>query len=326
MEKENSGLPRRVLGRAGFEVTVLGVGGWLGLLDDPHAPAAEKERAAIDAVCRAVELGVNYFDTAPSYGRGEAERHLGLGLRELAGKERVGLRVSTKVGTHPERSQRYDRDAVRWSLERSLEVLGCERVDIVHVHDPGFDEKMDEIMGADGAVDALEELKEEGVVGAISLGNRTHRYLRRAIESGRFDAILPSYDYHPVRNSLAPVIELAAAHGVGVINGSPYCAGLLAGPDPELANQRRGNSAGDVQRAQDIWRWCRERGVDTGALAVQYSLRNEKIATTLAGPRTAGEVEGNVRHATVQLPAGIWEELEVLLDGLGPVPPGGEML
>jgi len=319
---KSPGLSRRILGRTGYEVSILGVGGWLGLLDDSQARAAVRERAAVEAVRRAVDLGINYFDTAPSYG--DAERNLGLGLRELSKEERKQVYVSTKVGTHPERRQRYDRDAVRWSLERSLGVLGRERIDLVFVHDPSTDAHVDGIMGPGGAVEALEELKEEGAVGAVGLGVRTHRFLRRAIESGRFDAILPSYDFNLIRSLLGPVIELAFAQGVGVVNGSPYNAGLLAGLDPAEANQRRRSPEADVQRARKIWRWCRERGIDVGALATQYSRRDERISTTLAGPRTAGEVEGNVRHATAALPEGIWEELDGLLQVLGPSPPGGE--
>ena len=106
-------LPRRRLGKTDIELTVFGVGGYLGLLTDKQASKADGEQAAILAVRRALELGVGYFDTAPSYGGGEAERHLGLGLRELSVAERAGLRVSTKVGTHPEKSQLYDADSIR---------------------------------------------------------------------------------------------------------------------------------------------------------------------------------------------------------------------
>jgi len=315
-------LPRRRVGRTGLELSCLGVGGWLGLLD---APPAEKEAAAIAAVRRAVELGVNYFDTAPMYGLGEAERHLGLGLQALSAAERAQVHISTKVGWHPECQHCYDADSVRWSLESSLRALHSDRVDIVHIHYPLSDAHMDQLLGPGGAVEALAAYKSQGVVGAISLGSRPHRFIRRAIESGAFDIVMTVYDYNPLRASAGPLIALAAERGLGVFNASPYNAGLLAGLDPDVAAQRRAPELpGDLERARALWRWSRERGVDMGALAVQFSLRDERVAVTLTGPRDAAEVEANVRHAQARLPAGIWGELETFAKSLGPWTPGGE--
>ncbi|MGH2369984.1 MAG: aldo/keto reductase, partial [Chloroflexota bacterium] len=294
-------LPSRRLGRAGYQVTALGVGGWLGALDDPQTSLAEREAAGIEAVRRAVALGITYFDTSPAYG--EAERFLGLGLRTLAPEERARLRIATKAGTHPERRHQYDADSIRWSVERSQQRLFADHIDVVLVHDPRHDADMDAVMGAGGALDALEGLKAQGVIGAIGLGVRTHAFLGRAVESGRFDVILTPYDYNLVRDSARPLIDLAATHDVGVINGSPYAAGVLAGLDPdEAARRRKPLTPQDLVRARALWRWCGERGVDLGAVAMQYSLRHPAIAVTLAGPRTAAEVEGNVRHATTPLP------------------------
>ena len=317
----------RRLGRAGFEVSVLGVGGWLGRLEEPHFTRADREGAAVEAVRRAVELGVTYFDTSPAYGpNGEAERHLGLGLNALSRAERARLRISTKTGTHPERRNRYDADSTRWTVDRSLATLFAERIDLLLIHDPRDGADMDAALAPGGALEALEALKAQRVIGAIGLGVRTHRFLRRAIESDRFDAILTPYDYTLLRTSAAPVIELAAARGVGVINGSPYAAGLLAGLDPDEAARRRTPlSEADLERARRLWRWCRERELDLGALAMQYSLRNPSIAATLAGPRTAAEVEANVLHATSSLPASVWPELETFLTTLPPPAPGGEV-
>ena len=320
-------LPRRQLGRTGFEVSVVGVGGWLGLLDDPQAEPALKKAEAIKAVRHAVDLSVNYFDTAPGYGNGEAERHLGLALKALSRNERERLYVSTKVGTHPERPQGYDSDSIFWSIEQSLSTLFADYIDIVYVHDPSTDKHMDKILSQGGAIEALENLKEQSIIGAIGLGVGAHRFLRRAIESGRFDIILTPYDYTLIRASALPVIELAAARGVGVVNGSPYNAGLLAGLDPDIAAVRRRPSiVEELNRARALWQWCQKRGLDIGALAMQYSLRNELIGVTLAGPRTAQEVEGNVHHATVPLPPDVWDELDYFLKTLGPGPPGGESI
>ena len=93
--------PRRRLGRTGLEVTVVGVGGWLGALEDPAATATVREAAGIAAVRRAVDLGITYFDTSPSYG--DAERMLGRGLLTLDAAQRGRLRIATKAGTHPQR-------------------------------------------------------------------------------------------------------------------------------------------------------------------------------------------------------------------------------
>ncbi|MBI1924683.1 aldo/keto reductase [Candidatus Poribacteria bacterium] len=319
-------LAMRQFGNIGTEVSVLGVGGWLGLLDDPQAPSAQKEAEAIQAVRRAVTLGVNYFDTAPGYGGGEAERHLGLGLKALAREERARLMISTKVGTHPQRPHRYDADSTLWSVDQSVRVLFSDVVNIVYIHDPLTDAQMNNIMGKGGAVEALERLKEQGVIHAIGLGVRNHRFLRRAIESGRFDAILTPYDYTPIRASARAVIELAAERGLGVVNGSPYDAGLLAGLHPDVASGRRtAPSEADLERARALWSWCEARQVDIGALAMQFSLRNPHISATLAGPRTAKEVEVNVQHARAILPDGIFDELDAFLKTLGPEPPGGEV-
>jgi D-threo-aldose 1-dehydrogenase len=318
-------LPRRRLGRTGFDVSALGVGGWLGRLEGPAAGAAARAAAAVAAVRRAVELGVTYFDTSPAYGAGEAERHLGLGLRELSPEQRAGLRVATKTGTHPERPFRYDADATRWTVDRSLAALSRDRVDVLLVHDPRSDEDMDRVMGPAGALEVLEALKAQGLVGAIGLGVRTHRFLRRAVESGRFDVILTPYDYTPLRDSAGGLIAEAAARDVGVINGSPYAAGILAGGDPDAAAARRAPLAPrDLERARLLWRWGQERGLDLGAVAMQFSLRRPDIAVTLAGPRTAAEVEGNVRHALTPLPADVWDDLRRVLETLPPPAAGGE--
>ena len=111
----------------------------------------------------------------------------------------------------------------------------------------------------------------------------------------------------------------------GVVSASPYMAGLLAGLPPDQAAARRQNdSPPDLARARALWRWAAEHAVDLGAVAVQYQLRNAHITTTLVGPRSADEVEANLRHATTRLPDGIWGELETFLAALGPYAPGGE--
>ena len=318
--------PPQAFGSTGIPVSVIGIGGWLGDLVEPGATATRREEAAITAVRKGVELGVRYFDTSPAYGhgRGGAERHLGLGLHSLTADQRASLTVSTKVGTDSERPHQYDADSVRWSLDLSLQRLQLEQVDIVYVHDPATDEQMNEIVGPGGAFEALNELKADGAIGAVGLGVRNHRFLTRAIETGGIDAILPSYDYPLLRTSVLPVLQLAAQRGVAVANGSPYAAGLLA-MDPELARHRRGATDEDLALARQWWSWCGGHEIELGALAVQYSMRCPLIHTTLVGPRTATEVEENVRHATATIADDLWSQVEELRTQMGDPSPGGEI-
>ena len=302
-------IPECTLGSTGITATALGIGGYIGGLEHPGATPAERRDAGVAAVQRAAELGIRYFDTSPAYGaEGEAQELLGLGLRSLTEEQRAGITLSTKAGTHPERHHRYDRDSILWSVDESLRLLFSDHIDVLLVHDPAGDEHMDQALAPGGAVEALEELKEQGAIGAIGLGVQSHALQRRAIDSGRFDVILPSYDYHLTRTSAAPLLRDAAARGIGVINASPYNSGILAGLDPSESAKRRGASPIDLEAATRVWDWCREREVDIGALAVQFSFRCPDVDATLVGPRTASEVEENVRHATTKISAETWEE------------------
>ena len=334
-------LSRRRLGRTNYQISIVSAGGWLGQIYQPDnvaagmfgnvsADRAAREAAAIEAVQRAIDLGINYFDTAPMYANGEAERLLGVGLHALSAEQRQPLYVSTKVGWLTDRpsaeARQYSADAIRHGLDGSFKQLLSQRIDIVYIHDPATDAHMDTILGPGGAVEALEDYKRQGLVGAIGLGVRKHRFLRRAIESGRFDVILPSYDYTPIRNSASSVIGLAAQHDVGVVSASPYMAGLLAGLDPTFAAARRPvDESADLVRAKALWHWARERQVDLGAVAMQYNLRNEHITTALVGPRDAHEVEVNIKHAITVLPESIWADLYAFLLTLPPGALGGEV-
>ncbi|MDE0448151.1 MAG: aldo/keto reductase [Spirochaetaceae bacterium] len=318
-------LPRRRLGRTGLEVSVLGLGGaFLGAARERDNPVAERAEIASATVRAAVEFGINYIDTSPFYQDEVAERSLGVALSGLSPEQRDGLYVSTKVGTRSGMVGQYDGASVRRSLAISRDALGRDYLDIVFIHDPVSDEHVDQVLAGGGGAEAIEELKAAGKVGALGLGVRNHRWHRRCIEDGRFDVVLLPYDYSPVRDSARSLIELAREHDVGVVNASPYLRGLLAGPDPADPARSGNQEPRDVQRAAAVYAWCRERGVDVGALAVQFSTRNTGIGSTLVGSRDAAEIAASYRHATAELPEGIWAEFEAAAARFPAAAPGGE--
>src|SRR5262245_28276023 len=142
----------RPLGRTGLRVSALGFGcGNVGGLMIRGAPA-ERERA----VARALELGINYFDTAPSYGDGQSERNLGQALRALRASPHVGTKFRLEPG-----ELRDAGAAITRSLEASLARLGLPRVDVLHLHNPiGTAPSADQVL--ESVVPVLERLRQQG--------------------------------------------------------------------------------------------------------------------------------------------------------------------
>ena len=293
-------LTRRPLGRAGFEVTELTLGGaGLGGLYGPVP-----EEAAVQTVLRAVDLGINYIEGAPFYG--ECEHRYGKALAAL-GNHSGGLRICTKVGMHPARDSDYSAAAARWSVEESLKILGLGSVDLVQVH--ALDTvDMATVLGPQGAVAELERMRDEGKLRAIGFAIRGASYHRQAIASGRFDAILIHDDFSLIRRTDDSVIAEAAAAGVGVLVARALMTGLLAGPDPR-ANERLAAHP-DASAAVDWWRWAQEREVPLQAVALQFAMRHPGVSSVVVGASSPREVEQNVSAATFPLPESIWDDVD----------------
>jgi aryl-alcohol dehydrogenase-like predicted oxidoreductase len=317
-------IAQQTLGRTGFVVGALGLGtGWIG--EAPDLSLEERDAAAVDAVHSAIEHGMNYIDTAPSYRQGLSERRTGLAL---AGPWRARVRLATKVGTHPERPGDFSEAAVQWSVEQSLRVLGTDVIDVLLVHDP---EDMAPVLARGGALDTLERLKSQQVVRAIGLGVQNHAHQRLALATGRFDVVQLPYDYNLLRTTSMALLEITQAQHIGAINASPFQQGLLAGVDPQEVMRLRAAfvasavRTNDTIRATRLWQWSRERGIDLRALAVQFCLRETRFATTLVGPRTRQEVEEDVQAATTPIPEAHWQALAALMPTLPDASGGGEL-
>lgn len=314
----------RELGSTGFRVGPLGIGnGSLGITVDAQSEG-EKDGIAIEALRTAVRAGITYVDTCPQYRDGASDRRVGAALGD-GWRQRVVL--GAKVGTHPARPNDFSYEGTRWTVERDLESLATDHLDVVLFHDP---HEMKEIMRPGGGLDALEQLKVDGVVGAIGLAVQNHGFQRVAIESGRFDVLLMPYDYNLIRTTASSNLDLAAAAGLGCIVASPFQQGLLAGDHPDEANRVRKVTAswlareGDLARARMLWAWALEREIDIRALAVQFCMREPRIATTLVGPRSAVEISEVIQSATAPIAEEHWKALDELLPTLPPPSPGGE--
>jgi len=308
---------RRRLGRSGVEVTRFGLGcaplaGLFEPVDDDQA------RAAMDA---AWERGVRTFDTAPHYGAGLSERRVGAALRE---RPRDELVLCTKVGrllveeapaavepqfpAEPRLRRVFDfsADGVRRSLEESLDRLGLDRVDVLHVHDP--DDHLDQAIGE--ALPALVHLREEGVIGAVGAGMNHAAPLARIVREADVDCVLVAGRHTLLDQTAATeLLPLCRDRGVGVIAAGVFNSGVLTDPDSAATFDYGPAPAEVLERARAIRATCRRHGVELAAAAIAFTLRHAAVACVLVGARSPAEVEADVAWFERAVPDELWRDL-----------------
>src|SRR5918992_1434742 len=237
------------------------------------AMSDEQAHAVLDA---AWECGIRYFDTAPHYGLGLAERRLGA---FLAGKPRDEFGVSTKVGRRlepsPETSDEFDEeggfvvpadqrrvwdpsaDGVRRSLDESLTRLGLDRVDVLFLHDP---DEYDDMEGSvASAVPALVGLREEGLVRAVGIGSKSVAAHLAGVRAGDVDLLMVAGRYTLLEQPAAPeLIPACRERGIGIVVAGAFNSGLLSTSTPGPgARYEYGDAPADVvAKAQRLATVC----------------------------------------------------------------------
>jgi aryl-alcohol dehydrogenase-like predicted oxidoreductase len=238
-------LPKRLLGKTGFEITTVGFGAWaIGGSGWRYAWGAQDDAESVAAIRHAVDRGINWIDTAAVYGLGHSEEVIGQALKDLPDADRPY--VFTKAGlvwdeddpgAAPLRIMRPD--SVRREVEASLRRLGVEAIDLYQVHwpDTGASVEWGEASGgaAPGALatpleeywQTMADLKAEGKVRAIGLSNHDLAQLERAAAVAPVDVLQPPFS--AINRTEAPAVDWARRHGTGVIAYSPMQSGLLTG-------------------------------------------------------------------------------------------------
>jgi len=299
----------------------------------------EEARSAVGAAWAA---GIRYFDTAPHYGLGLSERRIGALLADRPRREYV---LSTKVGRllvpSPETAGQRDdqgfdvpaayrrvwdfsRDGVRRSLDASLQRLGCDRVDVVYVHDPDQHWEQASRQG----VPALIELRDQGVIGAVGVGMNRSAMLADFINQCDIDLVMCASRYTLLeQGALRDVLPTALDRGVGVVIAGVYSSGLLAQNRP-AANARYdyeeapGDVVARVHRIADV---CERYGVSVPEAALAFVRAHPAVIATVVGARSGSQVDSNVARAQTRIPSELWAELRAqgLIDPDAPVPVDG---
>jgi aryl-alcohol dehydrogenase-like predicted oxidoreductase len=304
-------LKTTALGETGMHITRVGFGAWAiggGGWEFGWGPQDDDDSVA--AIHRALELGVNWIDTAAAYGFGHSEEIVGRALEEVPNDERPYVFTKASLVEGPARTVVHNlkRDSILREAYASLERLGVDAIDLYQVHWPIPDSDLEEGWAA------FAELKNRGVVRHIGVSNFSIEQLRRAQQIAPVETLQPQYSL-VVRDAEAQLLPFAERERIGVIVYSPMGSGLLTGA---MTRERIANFPADDWRKQDA-RFQEPRlsqnlalverlravadgyNVSIGAVAVAWTLRNPAVDAAIVGFRRPDQVDSIIGAADLEL-------------------------
>jgi D-threo-aldose 1-dehydrogenase len=301
VEKISIGRTKLVVSRVCFGTSALGS------MPDTYGYGVDEERAR-DTI-RAILAGpVTFMDTSRNYGVGRSEERIGSVIRELGGLPE-GFVLSTKLDRHPD-TNRFDASQARRSLEESLTALGLDRIDLLHLHDPEHAASLDEIVGPGGAVAELFKMRDEGLATAVGLAAGRVDVMMPFLRDWDFDALITHNRFTLANRNAEAMIDFAASKGVAVLNAAPYGSGIFAkGSDeyPRYAYQEATEAVLDpIHRIEAV---CARYGIPPGAAALQFSMRDKRITSTICGVSRPERIAQTLVWAQHPIPEAAWDEL-----------------
>jgi len=296
------------LGNSDLSITPIGFGAWaIGGSGWEFGWGEQDDKASVAAIHRALELGVNWIDTAAVYGMGHSEEVVALALRAWRGPRpyvftKCGLRWDERGYVH----RNLTADSIRRECEDSLRRLKVDIIDLYQIHWPTED--------LEEGWSAMAQLQKEGKVRWIGVSNFNVDELRRAQAIAPITSLQPPYSL--VRREVEQeILPYCRSNGIGVIVYSPMASGLLTGAmtreraanlpesdwrsrDIEFHEPRLSKNLALVERLREVGERVQRQ---PGQVAIAWVLRNPAVTGAIVGARNAKQVEGNVDAATLRL-------------------------
>jgi len=326
------------LGKTDLELTRVGLGTWaMGGGDWKFGWGPQDEQEAINAIVRAVELGINWIDTAPVYGNGRSEALVGKALKQLKGTTPL---VATKFGRVIQDdgsiSAIIKRESIFAECEASLRRLGVDAIDLYQMHWPDPDDDIEE------AWQAMCDLKRQGKVRHIGVSNHNVSQLKRLQAIHDVASLQPPYSM--IAASIeTEILPYCGQQQIGVICYSPMCKGLLSGKfdrsraenlpdsdhrsrDPKFAEPQLSIN---LQLAKGLEEIAASEHRSVAELAIAWTLRRDEVTAAIVGARRPQQIEGTAAAANWALDDSIMRRIDALLDQrskslaeLGPIDSG----
>jgi aryl-alcohol dehydrogenase-like predicted oxidoreductase len=323
-------MKRTKLGRTGLDVSRICFGTWQ--LSGDWGSLDEQESVA--AMQRALELGINFFDTAQGYGFGASEQLLAKALGDDLRSRRDEIVLATKGGLRMEGDELKRDSSPQWlrqGVEESLGYLGVDHIDLYQVHWPDPDTPLEESAGA------LEELVREGKIRHVGVSNFEPEEMDGFSGGRPVETLQPPF--HLFRRDIErDVLPYCREHDIGVLVYGPLAHGLLSGKfdrDTELPEDDwrgssplfRGESFGrNLEVVEELGRFAEERGHTVAQLAVAWTLAQSGVHVAIVGARRPDHIEGTAPAADIELSGEDLERIdsimEVAVAVAGPTPEG----
>lgn len=315
---------KKILGRTGLSVSIVGLGGLsIGLRSQedfyiqhilsPHMSIADTE-LGVATVHAALDEGATLVDTAPKYEAGGSESIVGIALRRRPDLARQTL-VTTKIGCLcPGDGFDHSYDMAIRSVRGSIARLGRDNFDILYLHDPmGF--PMDFVMGQNGTMQALRDLRADGRVKWIGIAANDPDTAAEYIETGEFDVATVSGAWSLINQKAAErIFPAAARYNVGIVVTTGIERGFLAtGPMEGVKYVERNFSPECIDSVREIMRLCDGYKIPLVAAALQWCTRHTQVASVVPGARTPMEATINTVSGLVSIPEKFWSELVPLV-------------
>lgn len=293
-------MKRRQLGNTGLDVSILGFGAsGLGSVFGDY-----DESEGIRTVHEALDLGINLIDVSPYYGATKAETVLGKSLKSIP---RDQYYLSTKAGRFGVDDFDFSASRIMSSVDESLQRLGVDYLDFLHLHDIEF---VDLRYIIEESIPALYRLKEQGKIRFCGISGYPLKIFGKILDQAPVDTILTYCHYSLNDTSLLDQLDYLESKGVGIINASPLSMGLLTKrgePDWHFAD--------DTIKAacRKAAAHCAAKGEDIAKLAIQFSTANERIPTTLVSSVKPENIRNNVRWLEEDMDVTLLQEVQEVL-------------
>ena len=299
------------LGKTGLSVSRICFGlAPIGDMPDTYGHSVSIERAH-ETVRAVFDSEINFLDTSRNYGMGRSEQRIGEVIKERGGIPK-GFVISSKLDRDMD-TLRFDAGRARKSLEESLRALNVGHIQLLHLHDPEHCADISDITGPKGAIAELFKMKEEGLADAVGLAAGRVDIMMPMLKDWDFDTLITHNRFMLTNRNAEEMMDLAISRGIAVLNAAPYAGGVLA---KGTATHKRfvyqtatPEMLAPIERVEQV---CARHGIPPGAAALQFSMLDPRVASTVIGISKPERIAQTLDWAKYNIPKAAWDELMAL--------------